>query len=135
MLRYPIFSIIVILNFGTLQSYGDEGRIVLVSSQAGQVGLFGYSGYSSSKYALRGFAEALQMEVIGMSGNGNGICKVCVAYPPDTDTPQLAKESESKPEELTAITDNGTEPFSATRVAQAIVRGTERFVMSSELNW
>jgi NAD(P)-dependent dehydrogenase (short-subunit alcohol dehydrogenase family) len=39
------------------------GRIVLVSSQAGQVGIFGYTAYSSSKFALRGLAEALQMEV------------------------------------------------------------------------
>lgn len=40
-----------------------RGRIVLTSSQAGQIGLFGYSGYSASKYALRGLAESLQMEV------------------------------------------------------------------------
>lgn len=39
------------------------GRIVFVSSQAGQLGLYGYTGYSASKFALRGFAEALQMEV------------------------------------------------------------------------
>ncbi|XP_058133843.1 3-ketodihydrosphingosine reductase isoform X3 [Dasypus novemcinctus] len=38
------------------------GRIVFVSSQAGQVGLFGYTAYSPSKFALRGLAEALQME-------------------------------------------------------------------------
>lgn len=39
------------------------GRIVFVSSQAGQLGIFGYSAYSASKFALRGLAEALQMEV------------------------------------------------------------------------
>eukprot|EP00976_Prorocentrum_cordatum_P092159 1188816-Prorocentrum_minimum.AAC.1 len=39
------------------------GRIVLVSSQAGQVGIFGYTGYSASKFALRGLAEALQVPV------------------------------------------------------------------------
>lgn len=39
------------------------GRIVFVSSQAGQVGLFGYTAYSPSKFALRGLAESLQMEV------------------------------------------------------------------------
>lgn len=41
----------------------NKGRIVLISSQAGQLGLFGYTAYCSSKFALRGFAEALQMEV------------------------------------------------------------------------
>lgn len=39
------------------------GRIVFVSSQAGQLGLFGFTAYSPSKFALRGLAEALQMEV------------------------------------------------------------------------
>lgn len=39
------------------------GRIMFVSSQAGQIGLFGYTAYSASKFALRGLAEALQMEV------------------------------------------------------------------------
>ncbi|XP_030300306.1 3-ketodihydrosphingosine reductase isoform X2 [Calypte anna] len=38
------------------------GRIVFVSSQAGQLGLFGYTAYSPTKFALRGLAEALQME-------------------------------------------------------------------------
>lgn len=39
------------------------GRIVFMSSQAGQIGLFGYTAYSPSKFALRGLAESLQMEV------------------------------------------------------------------------
>ena len=41
----------------------NQGRIVFISSQAGQLGLFGYTAYCSSKFAVRGFAEALQMEV------------------------------------------------------------------------
>lgn len=43
----------------------NGGRIVFISSQAGQVGVFGYTAYSASKFALRGFAESLQMEVLG----------------------------------------------------------------------
>uniref|UniRef100_G3PJ70 3-dehydrosphinganine reductase n=1 Tax=Gasterosteus aculeatus aculeatus TaxID=481459 RepID=G3PJ70_GASAC len=39
------------------------GRIMFVSSQAGQIGLFGYTAYSPSKFALRGLAESLQMEL------------------------------------------------------------------------
>lgn len=42
------------------------GRIMFVSSQAGQIGLFGYTAYSPSKFALRGLAEALQMEVCAL---------------------------------------------------------------------
>ena len=45
------------------------GRIMFVSSQAGQIGLFGYTAYSPSKFALRGLAESLQMEV----GSGTAV--------------------------------------------------------------
>lgn len=40
-----------------------KGYIVITGSQAALFGIFGYSVYSSTKYALRGLAEALQMEV------------------------------------------------------------------------
>lgn len=40
-----------------------EGGIVLVSSQAGLSGIYGFAAYSSSKFALRGLGEALAMEV------------------------------------------------------------------------
>ena len=48
-----------------------------------QVAIHGYSAYGASKWALRGLAEALQMEVKPF-----GIY-VSVSYPPDTDTPGL----------------------------------------------
>ena len=51
-----------------------------------QVALYGYSAYSSSKFALRGLAEALQMEVKSYN------ILVSVSFPPDTDTPQLQGE-------------------------------------------
>ena len=52
----------------------NKGRIVLVSSQAGQLGVFGYTAYSSTKFALRGLAESLQMEVrIGQKLGSSGI--------------------------------------------------------------
>lgn len=41
-----------------------EGHIIFVSSQSGLIGIYGLTAYSSSKFALRGFAEALQMEVV-----------------------------------------------------------------------
>ena len=37
--------------------------IVFTSSAASQVGIYGYTAYSPTKYALRGLAESLQMEV------------------------------------------------------------------------
>ena len=37
--------------------------IVFVSSQAALIGIYGLAAYCGSKYAVRGFAEALAMEV------------------------------------------------------------------------
>ncbi|XP_069787104.1 3-dehydrosphinganine reductase [Narcine bancroftii] len=75
------------------------GRIVFVSSQAGQLGLFGYTAYSPSKFALRGLAESLQMEVKPYN------IYITVAYPPDTDTPGFQEENKSKPLETKMISE------------------------------
>ncbi|KPP67174.1 3-ketodihydrosphingosine reductase-like, partial [Scleropages formosus] len=75
------------------------GRIMFVSSQAGQIGLFGYTAYSPSKFALRGLAESLQMEMKPYN------IYVTVAYPPDTDTPGFAEENKSKPLETRLISE------------------------------
>ncbi|CAA7411118.1 unnamed protein product [Spirodela intermedia] len=42
---------------------GSPSRsIAVISSQADQIGVYGYTSYSASKFALRGLAEALQQE-------------------------------------------------------------------------
>jgi 3-dehydrosphinganine reductase len=74
-----------------------RGRIVLMSSQAGQLGLFGYTAYSPAKFALRGLAEALQMELTPFD------VRVTVAFPPNTDTDGFAKEQLEMPAETAAI--------------------------------
>ncbi len=83
--------------------------IIFTSSQAGQVGVYGYTAYSASKFALRGLAEALQMEVGSGSGSGTdqGRYNVSVqlAFPPDTDTPGYELEQLEKPEETKLISD------------------------------
>ncbi|XP_032078772.1 3-ketodihydrosphingosine reductase-like isoform X2 [Thamnophis elegans] len=91
------------------------GRIVFVSSQAGQIGLYGYSAYSATKYALRGLAESLNMEVkpynIGLT----------IAYPPDTDTPGYAEESQNKLLETKLISE-ATSICQPDHVAKIIVK-------------
>ncbi|XP_042725812.1 3-ketodihydrosphingosine reductase isoform X2 [Tympanuchus pallidicinctus] len=91
------------------------GRIVFVSSQAGQLGLFGYTAYSPTKFALRGLAEALQMEVKPYN------IYVTVAYPPDTDTPGFAEESKTKPLETKLISETSS-VCQAEQVARVIVK-------------
>jgi 3-dehydrosphinganine reductase len=91
-----------------------SGRIVFLSSQAGQLGLFGYTGYSATKFALRGLAEALQMEVKPYN------VRVCIAFPPDTDTPGLQEELKTKPIETKLISETSG-LFQATDVARIIL--------------
>lgn len=68
-----------------------RGHIVNVSSVAGYLGIYGYTGYSASKYAVMGFTEALRFE---MKPAGVRVSVVC---PPDTKTPALDFEHTLRP--------------------------------------
>lgn len=95
------------------------GHIVIVSSGAGLVGLFGYTAYAPSKFALRGLAESLRAEL-----KPCGVA-VTIVYPPDTDTPQLAEENRTKPAETRALT-AAAGLWSADAVARAVLDGVAR---------
>jgi len=96
-----------------------SGQVVVISSAVGYLGVVGYTAYSSTKYALRGFAEALRSEM-----RYYGI-RVSIVYPPDTDTPQLAYDrSFVIPEvDILRILDGKASPV---EVARSILRGIER---------
>lgn len=94
-----------------------RGRIVFVSSQAGQLGLYGYSAYSASKFALRGLAETLQMEVKPYN------MAVTVSFPPDTDTPGFHSEDETKPEATRLISETAG-LHTAEAVAKSIIQSS-----------
>jgi 3-dehydrosphinganine reductase len=96
-----------------------SGDIVNVSSVAGYLGIYGYTGYSSAKFAVMGFTEALRFE---MKPAGITVHVVC---PPDTDTPALAHEHTLRPPETDVIAGN-IKPIPAEKVAAAIVRGVDR---------
>jgi 3-dehydrosphinganine reductase len=97
----------------------SQGRIVLVSSTAGLIGVTGYTGYGPTKAAIRHYALSLRYEL-----DRTGVA-ISVVYPPDTYTPGFAKEVQSRPPETAAIA-GAIAPTSATRVADAIVSGIER---------
>ena len=101
-------------------------RIVLVSSGAGLIGLYGYTSYAPSKFAVRGLAEALRAE---LAPDGIG---VSVVYLPDIDTPQLTAEQPLRPEATKAIA-AGAKVLSADQAAQAIYRGikAKRFAITA----
>jgi 3-dehydrosphinganine reductase len=96
-----------------------SGHIVNVSSGAGFLGLYGYTGYSASKFAVMGFTEALRFEMkpVGV--------RVSVVCPPDTKTPALDVEHSLRPHATHVIAGN-VKPISAEQVAAAIVKAVDR---------
>lgn len=95
------------------------GTIVNVSSMAGLMGVFGYSDYCASKFAVVGFSEALRQELARY-----GIT-VAVLCPPDTDTPGLATEDLTKPAETKAVS-AGAKLMQPDDVAKALLEGIRR---------
>ncbi|MBU2611455.1 MAG: SDR family oxidoreductase [Chloroflexi bacterium] len=92
-----------------------SGHIINISSAAGFIGVFGYSAYGASKFAVTGFSEILRAEM-----KSHGI-RVSVVFPPDTETPQLDYENQFKPPETKAI--SGTaKAMKAEQVARIILR-------------
>jgi 3-dehydrosphinganine reductase len=96
-----------------------QGRVVLVASGAALVGLYGYTSYAPSKFAVRGLAEALRSELVP-----DGVA-VSVVYPPDTDTPGYREEVRLRPEVISRLAAGGG-LMTADAVAAAILRGVER---------
>jgi 3-dehydrosphinganine reductase len=104
-------------------------RIVFVSSQAGQLGVYGYTSYCSTKFALKGLAESLQMELARES------IYITLVFPPDTDTPGFKEENKSKPKETQLINETSG-VLSVEQVAKKTIQATRQgsFTCSYGLN-
>ncbi|MFG1245577.1 SDR family NAD(P)-dependent oxidoreductase [Xanthobacter flavus] len=96
-----------------------RGHIAMVASAAGLFGVAGYAGYCASKFAVRGFAEALRIELAAAG------VSVTVSVPPDTDTPQLAYERPQRPAAIAPFAGSGR-PLPPQVVAAHLVRTAER---------
>lgn len=93
-----------------------SGHIVYVSSVVGFLGMVGYTAYAPTKFAIKGFADSLRLEL-----KNTGI-DLSIVFPPDTETPSLAAERPFQPPILVAMNENAP-PLSATTVAAAIRKG------------
>jgi len=93
-----------------------SGMIVNISSLVGIQGLYGYSTYSPSKFAVVGLSDVLRYEL-----KDKGI-QVSVAFPSDTLTPQLEFESSLKPPVLKVLSESNTKAVPADVVARNILR-------------
>jgi 3-dehydrosphinganine reductase len=99
-----------------LPSMKDRGgQIVIISSAAGLMGMYGYTSYATSKYALVGFAECIRSE---LKLYDIAVTLVC---PPEVDTPFLVNEAGIPPESRALKNFAGT--LKAGPVARAIIKG------------
>lgn len=96
-----------------------HGHIVNVASRAVLEGIYGYSAYATSKFAVLGFSQVLRAE---LKPDGIG---VSVLLPPNTDTPQLAAELEQLPPEMRPIHEI-SKVTSPAKVADAMLRGVAK---------
>jgi len=105
------------------------GRIVYVSSIVGLMGFPGYAGYSSSKFALKGLAESLDIELAPWN------IHFSIACPPNVDTPMFKEEEKIKPPE-TKILEESKLPISPDIVADDILKSFQswRFLIYSDMD-
>lgn len=105
-----------------------RGSVVGISSAAAFIGVYGYTAYAASKFAVRGLLEALRTELAP-----HGVHVACV-YPPDVRTPMLEEEDRFKPPETRSLA--GTlPPLEPESVAASIVRGIERHRFAIVPDW
>ncbi len=106
-----------------------SGVVVNISSMAGIIGVYGYSAYGASKFAVSGFTDVLRSELKPYQ------IQVAIVFPPDTDTPQLKYESQFKPF-ITKEVAGSANLMSAEAVAKetlsAIARGKYIIIPGSE---
>lgn len=76
---------------------GRKTNIVLLSSLAGLIGIYGYSAYGTSKFAVFGLADCLRSEF-----KEKGIC-LSVLCPPEVNTPFIAEELKTIPKKTKCI--------------------------------
>jgi len=102
----------------------QRGYLVNTASIAGFIGLFGYTGYCASKYAVVGFSEALRRELAPYH------ISVSVLCPPNTRTPGLRQENQYKPPEVLA-TEEKVKPVEPEFVARQLLKAlpTKKFMI------
>ena len=105
-----------------------KSHLVLIASGAAFAGLYGYSSYGPAKFAVRGLAESLRVEL-----KPRNVC-VTLAFPGDTDTPQLHAEVKLRPK-VTSEVANGGGVLSPDAVAKGIVAAAERGDFQVTFGW
>lgn len=96
-----------------------SGYIVNISSLAGLGGVYGYSAYGATKYALHGLTDVLKYELKPFN------IKFTIVFPPDTQTPQLEGDQPYLPPVTVQMNSDFGGVMDPDDVAKEIVSGIE----------
>jgi NAD(P)-dependent dehydrogenase (short-subunit alcohol dehydrogenase family) len=108
-----------------------SGKLMLISSVAGLMGLPFHGIYAASKFAIEGLVESLRLELFGTEIKIVSIC------PGDTNTPIIGNQYRARPDDLpityrenyrradAAMTQSVAEGVPAGQVAEAILQVAE----------
>jgi 3-dehydrosphinganine reductase len=97
----------------------QKGRIINISSVAGMFGVFGYTPYCSSKFAINGLTETLRFE---LKPAGIRVHLVC---PPEFDSPMVDKLNKNRTSENRAHVQT-IPPYDIDTIVRDIFRGLKK---------
>lgn len=120
-----------------IKAQGEGGHVVCTSSMAGVVPLVGFAAYSASKYAVRGYAESLRMQLapfgIGVSCLCPGATRTGMLQPPE-DEPETDFDEAGASEFTRALWDAaraGVDPLDTGRAVVAAVKDNRFWVLTN----
>lgn len=99
---------------------GNKGKIVLVSSTLGLMGLVGYCAYSPMKFAIRGLAESLRSELLLY-----GISVHCY-FPGTILSPGYEVENRTKPDLTKKLEGPPEDGLTPEQCARGLLKGLQR---------
>lgn len=121
-----------------IKAQGEGGHVVCTSSMAGVVPLPGLAAYSTSKYAVRGFAESLRIQLaplgIGVSCLFPGATRTGMLFAPEDD-PDFDPEAEAKASDfqkaLWAAARSAVDPQETGRAVLSAIRENRFYVFTN----
>ena len=112
-----------------IKAQGEGGHVVCTSSMAGVVPLPGLAAYSTAKYAVRGFAESLRMQLaplgIGVSCLFPGATRTGMLYAPE-DKPDEAIDEAAASDFQRALWDAARDAIDPLDTGRAVVEAIKQ---------
>ncbi|KAG2393613.1 hypothetical protein C9374_007144 [Naegleria lovaniensis] len=109
----------------------SSSHIIFVGSACSITSFVGYGSYAPTKYAIKGYAEALRSELLGTN------IHIHLALPVDTDTEGFKKENETKPKECATLSSlSGLQTYveSGSSLVRNLMKSAIQFYVTSSFD-